>query len=475
MTTFRWGSAEDVGQVRQVNQDHLFTTDGLFVVADGMGGHRAGEVASELAVATFREHTDGSSVDQLVTAVQAANTAVVTQAQDNAEFRGMGTTLSAVARVRDTDGDGDLLAVVNVGDSRVYLLRAESQDLEQITDDHSLVETLRRQGQLTEEEAAVHPQRNILTRALGIDHDVLVDSWELLPVTGDRYLICSDGLFNEVAESKIAAVLRRLDDPDDAAAELVRLANEAGGKDNISVVILDVAEAETTVEGPGADRIVRVTHGEARSGSESIDEAIPARPAAVTAGATPAPEVTGGTDDLADAGSTTSAPAAPDAPPPAPPSPRSRLTWRVLVFMASFAVVLGGSVVVINWYATSTYYVGLQGGQVQLLQGRPGGVLWFDPETVRASTWDVDEVEELLPNEARLLRTDPPLYTDRASAEAAFDELIEELEALEVDAATEPSTPGSAMADALADTTVTTDTTVVESPTTTTTTATTAP
>ena len=148
----------------------------------------------------------------------------------------MGTTLCALALVQ---GDGyEALGVVNVGDSRLYILK--EGELEQITEDHSLVATLERQGRLTRAEAAVHPQRNIVTRALGIDSKVMVDSWEIAPVSGDRYLLCSDGLFNEIDDNRIAATLRKLADPTEAANELVRLANEAGGRDNITCVVVDV-------------------------------------------------------------------------------------------------------------------------------------------------------------------------------------------------------------------------------------------
>ena len=268
MIRLAWGSASDVGRVRQANEDFLFTAEGLYVVADGMGGHQGGEVASELAVSSLRQHLDELGVlttDSLVQAVQLANESVVTAASDDPELAGMGTTLCAIAVVHVAEADRDRLAIVNVGDSRVYLLK--DGQLEQVTDDHSLVASLERQGRLTRAEAAVHPQRNIITRALGIDARVMVDSWEVVPVAGDRYVLCSDGLFNEVDESRIAATLRKLADPNDAASELVRLANEGGGRDNISVVIVDVIVGEGSdpdgVVDPG-DRVVAAVSGEAR-------------------------------------------------------------------------------------------------------------------------------------------------------------------------------------------------------------------
>lgn len=378
-TTLRWGSALHVGQVRQVNQDHVLTQEGLWVVADGMGGHRAGEVASEVAVDTLRSGFTAPSAEQLVAAVQEANATVVGLARDNPDLRGMGTTVSALGLLRD--GDRDLLGVVNVGDSRCYLLRAESEDLEQITEDHSLVATLVRQGQLTADEAATHPQRNILTRALGIDGTVLVDSWELEPVRGDRYLLCSDGLFNEVEDRTIAAVLRRLADPDEAAAELVRLANEHGGRDNISVVVVDVVEAGTSVgSAPGRDaRIIGVVHGEDRVGAGP--EAIPARP-----------QPDGGSEADGDPSS---------AAPKAAKGPSSRLSWRVVAFLVALVAIVGGTYLTITWLAGNTWYVGLDDDVVAIYNGSPGGTLWIDAT--------VEEVP------------DPPIPADELPAEFADD------------------------------------------------------
>ena len=150
----------------------------------------------------------------------------------------MGTTLCAL-RLIDTP-DGQLVAWANVGDSRVYLFRDGT--LIQLSEDHSLVEDLVRDGQLSKDAAAVHPQRHIVTRALGIDVDVDVDMDTVIPYRGDRFLLCSDGLFNEVDDNRIAGVLRRLADPDEASAELVRLANEHGGRDNITIVLVDVVD-----------------------------------------------------------------------------------------------------------------------------------------------------------------------------------------------------------------------------------------
>src|SRR5215210_1358333 len=237
MTSLRYGSSSDTGRVRANNQDSMLEEGTLFAVADGMGGHTGGEVASSVAVQALREYRE----EGLTRAVKLANRAVWARADDEPGLRGMGTTMTALSLVpAGTDDDGDVLLIANVGDSRTYLFR--DGELTQVTQDHSLVEDLVREGQITEAEARIHPQRNILTRVLGNEPDVEVDEFPVIPVAGDRYLLCSDGLFNELEDDRIAAVLRRIADPGEAARELVRLANEGGGRDNITVVVVDVVD-----------------------------------------------------------------------------------------------------------------------------------------------------------------------------------------------------------------------------------------
>jgi protein phosphatase len=251
MTRLTGAAHSDIGQVRAVNQDSAVAEPGmgLFVVADGMGGHLGGEVASALAVETLLSAIRAAgpsagpgidSTESLVDAVLGANERVFDEGRSNAELQGMGTTLCALALVGS--GPDARLAVVNVGDSRIYLLR--DGELEQLTEDHSLVQELVRQGQLTPEEAASHPMRNVVTRVIGVEGDVEVDWWERPADPGDRYLLCSDGLFNEVTESRIAATLRALADPGEAARTLVALANDGGGRDNITCVVVDVHDGD---------------------------------------------------------------------------------------------------------------------------------------------------------------------------------------------------------------------------------------
>ncbi len=238
MTALRSGSATDVGRVRTSNQDVALEDPDLFAVADGMGGHAGGEVAARVAVdalrASFQRHP---SVEGLRRAVAEANRAVWRQSQAESGLRGMGTTLTATALVREPDGR-EVIALANVGDSRAYVY--SKGEVIQVTADHSLAEEKVRQGQLTEEEAAVHPHRHILTRALGVSSDVDVDLWELHLKEGDRILLCSDGLTNEVDDDRIGGILATAADPREAAYALVRAAVDHGGSDNVTAVVVDV-------------------------------------------------------------------------------------------------------------------------------------------------------------------------------------------------------------------------------------------
>ena len=252
MISLAWGALTDTGCVREVNQDAVFSAADIFVVADGMGGHRGGEVASAIAVEKMAKGTAVSGTHELIEMVWQANREVLERAGEEPSLYGMGTTM--VALVAISDAELERLCVVNVGDSRLYV--RTDKELLQLTDDHSLVEEMVRDGWLSPAEAMVHPQRNVVTRALGAEDDLLVDAWELQPVTGDRYLLCSDGLTNEITDGEIREILDAADDPEDAASSLVQAACAAGGFDNVTVVVVDVVEVEATKSVPPADRVV---------------------------------------------------------------------------------------------------------------------------------------------------------------------------------------------------------------------------
>ncbi len=229
----------DTGRQRKANEDSLFVRSPLFAIADGMGGAQAGEVASQTAVAQLEgglPDAGGSAEERLAALVQDANAAVHALAQSSALYSGMGTTLTA-AYLTESE-----LAIAHVGDSRLYVLR--DGVLERLTHDHSLVEELVREGRLSPAEADTHPQRNIITRALGAEGVVAVDHLSWRARAGDVFLICSDGLTSMIPEVLVGELLRAEPRLDRAARDLVAAANEAGGRDNITVVLFRVEEID---------------------------------------------------------------------------------------------------------------------------------------------------------------------------------------------------------------------------------------
>ncbi len=237
----RAAGVTDAGRVRSVNQDrYLILANRMFVVADGMGGHRGGEVAAQMTVESLGVNADlVQSTSDLVKRLEQTNQAVLNRSNDDPELRGMGTTVTAVALFKP-EAKNPVVSIINVGDSRTYRMRAG--ELEQLTEDHSVVAELMRTGRLSPEEARGHRQRSVLTRAVGVEPTLETDTLEVLVNAADRFLLCSDGLYTEVTDLKIAAVLRQLGDPAEAAKELVRLALQNGGRDNVTVLIIDVLD-----------------------------------------------------------------------------------------------------------------------------------------------------------------------------------------------------------------------------------------
>lgn len=250
MLTLNWGSASDVGRVRDANEDSWIAEPSLFAVADGMGGHAAGEVASALAIAELAELADEDSLDSasVIDAIDRANERIVDASLRRRDRYGMGTTLTGVAVV--SEGGRQQWAVFNVGDSRVY--RFARGSLEQVTVDHSEVQELISAGRIDRAAARTHPRRNVVTRSLGSRPAPIADLWVLTPAAGDRLLVCSDGLTNELTDGSIAQVLESVPDAQDAAAELVRLANEAGGHDNVTVIVIDARDGDAAARAQSA-------------------------------------------------------------------------------------------------------------------------------------------------------------------------------------------------------------------------------
>ena len=229
------GVATDIGRVREGNEDAYLAEHPLYAVADGMGGHRGGEVASQLALETLEAGFEGGR-GSLVDLVEDANRAVFARSGEDRAVQGMGTTLTA-AVVRP-----DGLDLVHVGDSRAYLLRGGALRL--LTEDHTLVNRMLRTGEISAEEAEVHPHRNVLLRSLGTEPDVRVDEQRVALLDGDRVVMCSDGLTNMIAEEQILAIASATPDPQETADRLITAANRAGGIDNITVIVLDVRREE---------------------------------------------------------------------------------------------------------------------------------------------------------------------------------------------------------------------------------------
>ena len=225
------------GRRRRRNEDAWVCHPPLFAVADGMGGARGGEIASRVAATALGEDVDGSGEARVVALIQEANRQVYERAREDSDASGMGTTIT-VALFED-----GIVSIGHVGDSRAYLLRDRKVD--QLTEDHSLVAELVRTGRLSPEEAETHPQRSVITRALGTDPDVDVDVFSVEARPGDLFLICSDGLTSMVDDATILDTVEgRRDDLDGVAKELIAAANRSGGEDNITVVFFEVVDEE---------------------------------------------------------------------------------------------------------------------------------------------------------------------------------------------------------------------------------------
>lgn len=331
------GAITDTGQVRKANEDSLLVDNELFVfaVADGMGGHNAGEIASATAIETLRASVAGGiGIEE---AIKRANSAVRKKATSDSELSGMGTTITVLGFTKDGE-----LSIAHVGDSRAYVLHRDIIDstsstqkikgeLVRITKDHSLVEELVQAGQITEEEANVHPRRSVITRALGIEDEVDVEISEIPFLKNDRYLLCSDGLTSMVRDDEILSVLKSYESPNDCANELVSRANSHGGTDNITVIVLDVINSK--IEMP-----------------EKINVAI--------------------------------SQSTPDVVMPKNLSRKGRIPFisRIIISFLAVIALCFGIYLTASHYAHSGYYLDQKDGQVVIMSGHLGGVMIWDPQ-----------------------------------------------------------------------------------------------
>ena len=336
----KWGASTDVGMVRQQNEDSYLAAENLYVVADGMGGHNAGEVASALAVTTLKAgaRTGIDSVERFRELVQQANTAIYTASLDDSTQSGMGTTLTALSIVA---GEEPRVLVANVGDARTYMWRNGA--LTRLSVDHSYVQELVNEGIITPEEARVHPRRNIVTRALGIDRSVVVDVFSHLVRTGDRIVLCSDGLVDEVSDADIAVVLGQHSDPQDTAEALVMVANTAGGRDNTTVIVVDVLD--------------------------DISEPV----------VLPTPDNTTPMEALA----------------PMQLAPAKKSKVGMVLFWSALVAIVFSAITVIGVYGRSGYFIGFDSNdQVAIYRGRVGGILWFQPTIETQTSMSGEELPE---------------------------------------------------------------------------------
>ncbi len=358
--SLKWGKASDVGRVRKNNQDYTYADGRVFVVADGMGGANGGEIASRLAVESFQSHaTWAQDLAGLKTALAESNLAVYQRSLDEKGLSGMGTTF--VALVTLGSGSSAHAYLLNVGDSRGYVFR--DGELTQITEDHSWVGELFRAGKMSQDEAAQSANRHVLTRAIGVGPDVEIDVWDFIVAAGDRILLCSDGVTNELSDPEIAAVLGRIQDPQLACDEILKLSLEAGGIDNVSCVLVDFGE-----EFPLRNSSVVAVAPEMGTESARIQPvAIPMHPIRISS---QGPNLTSIPVPISKGEFT-----------------KAGTLIRMFAFLIALLLVFAIGIYAVGKYVRGSYYVtAVNGGPISIYQGRPGGLLWFSPHLVSSGS-----------------------------------------------------------------------------------------
>jgi len=348
----RVGARSDIGLARVRNEDSYLVKEPLFAVADGLGGHKGGNVASSMALQLIESTAaaDEDNLGRLVERIKEANRQVLERGETDKDLRGMGTTITALLAA---DGKAH---VAHVGDSRAYRLRDGT--FQQLTEDHTLVQRMVREGKLSEEEAAAHPQRSVVTRALGMDEDVPVDQLTLDVQEGDRVLLCTDGLTSMVGRERIKEILESEAEPQAACDRLIDAANRAGGDDNITVIVVDFVpdQAATT---SGKARTGLVSGGPQTRAAERADEVTAATPVQHEDGTPPRGRV-------------------------------QRRRWRIWAAVA--AVVLVTGLVGARIYIDRQWYVGDADGKVAVFNGIPATVLGFKLAHVQETT-DIDSAQ----------------------------------------------------------------------------------
>lgn len=411
---FRWGACSEIGLVRQVNEDSKLTEPPLFAVADGMGGHASGDVASAIAVEVLQSSLKQS--DSIADAVHNANKAIFQKAAKDPDLTGMGTTITAMW------ADDRSAQIAHVGDSRAYLLR--DGQLSRLTTDHTVVNRLVQQGRILPEDADRHPQRSYLERALGVDPEVEVDVHVLDMAPGDRVLLCSDGLFGMIDDDLIQNVMVTEDSPQRAAERLCEEAVHAGGNDNVTTVVVDFPDTEpSTAPGAGTTTSFAATAsppGQRDTGPlagstgrvqtmSAPRPSSPPSPSAIRSSSTSSPQRSGGGNHL-------------------------------LIWIAVAIVALGAAAFLARMSIKGSWYVGVDGGRVAIFNGVPGSLAGIELGELKNRT----ELES---------ETLPELYQGRleegikANSRSDARAIIADLEKLVPEPAPEPPTGESPPAD----------------------------
>ena len=372
--TIAYGAVTHVGQVRTSNEDSLLADNNVFMVADGMGGHNAGEVASVMAVDHLREAASGIIAEtDLVQALESANEVIYAESMTNHLHHGMGTTLAAMVVL-----ENNTLVVAHVGDSRVYMWHEGA--LSRLSKDHSYVQELVDEGIVSIEEARTHPRRNIVTRALGIDANVEVEA-NTFPVTvGAWYVLCSDGLVDEISDADIAKVLARCTSPHEAAQALVDAANAAGGRDNITVIVVSTAS-------PDAEVVVPVEEPPSPISPPRDSDNAPV----LVMRETPA---------------------------------KKKFRFGPVLFWSALGGIVLAVLVVFAAYGRTGYFVSFQGDDVVVLKGRPGGVLWFNPTVEARTTLTRSDLTESLALEI----AGEPTFSESSAAQTYVNGIRDEVQ-----------------------------------------------
>ncbi|WP_454050499.1 Stp1/IreP family PP2C-type Ser/Thr phosphatase [Cellulomonas sp. Marseille-Q8402] len=434
----RYAARSDVGLVRSNNQDSAYAGPHLLVVADGMGGHAGGDVASSVAIAALapldgESHGPDDALDELERALEEAREEIITRSEVNPELAGMGTTVTAILRA------GNKLAMVHLGDSRGYLLR--DGVLTQVTTDHTFVQHLVNTGKITPEEAEHHPQRSVVMRVLGdFDVDIAPDLSVREARPGDRWLLCSDGLSGFVSGETIARTLFELPDVDTCAERLVQLALRAGGGDNVTVVVADVLELDQVRDGAGptTNAVVVGSAAVSRNRPTSAQDGPAARAAELArqaAASTPGAGVPVVDEDDAED----------DEDADERRTRRRRRTRRVLLSLLAVVVLAAAAVGFYRWTQTQ-YYVGVDGEVVAIYRGIPQSV---GPLTLSDVVEQSEVAVDDLPAFVRE-RVEQTIHT------ASLTEARARVEALAEDAAAEADPTPSPTPSAPATTTATT-------------------